>query len=109
MAPPHRGEGEILRVPIRKVIIPIKPDLVHAATVHRAGQAASMLHEVTSERGIGWPNFHVVDVAVQGLVQSIYELCHATNPPTQVLQNSLSRRCTVRLDTICASHCRCDQ
>src|SRR5262249_36039441 len=88
---------------------PIAHDLVHAATVHRARQAARLLHEVTRERGIGWPNFHVVDVAVQGLVQSIYELCHATNPPTQVLQNSLSRRCTVRLDTICASHCWCDQ
>src|SRR5215831_9948677 len=71
--------------------------------VHRAGQAARLLDEVTRERGIGWPYFHVVDVAVKGLVQSTFELCHATKPPTQVLQNSLRRRCTVRMDTICAS------
>src|SRR5262245_27225509 len=55
---------------------------------------------------MGWPDFHVVDLAVEGLVQSIHELCHATKPPPQIREkNSLSRRCTeVRLDTICASH-----
>src|SRR5215472_4029420 len=56
------------------------------------------------ERGVGWPQFHVVDVAVQGLVQSIHELCHATKPPPQVFQkNSLSRHCTEVSYTICAS------
>jgi hypothetical protein len=32
----------------------------------------------------------VVDIAVQGLVQSEDELRHATKSPSQVLQNSLS-------------------
>jgi hypothetical protein len=34
----------------------------------------------------------VVDVAIQGLVQSEDKLRHATKSPSQVLQNSLSRR-----------------
>src|SRR5262245_56785262 len=84
---PHRRKVAILCVRIRKVIVPITHDLVHAATVHGARQAARLLHEVTGERGTGWPNSHVVDVAVEGLVQSIHELCHATKPPSQVLQN----------------------
>src|SRR5262245_53226913 len=87
LAPPHRRKVAILCVPIGKVIVPITHDLVHAATVHCARQAARPLHEVTGERGTGWPNSHVVDVAVEGLVQSIHELCHATRPPSQVLQN----------------------
>src|SRR5262245_48521089 len=80
LAPPHRRKVAILCVPIRKIIVPITHDLVHAATVHGARQAARLLHEVTGERGTGWPNSHVVDVAVEGLVQSIHELCHATKP-----------------------------
>ncbi len=39
-----------------------------------------------------WPKFQMVDVAIQGLVHSIHELCHGTKSPPQVLQNSLSRR-----------------
>src|SRR5262245_42920504 len=87
LASPHRRKVAILCVPIRKVIVPITHDLVHAATVHCARQAARLVHEVTGERGTGWPNSHVVDVAVEGLVQSIHELCHATKPRSQVLQN----------------------
>src|SRR5262249_5844631 len=87
LPPPHRRKVAILCVPIRKVIVPITHDLVHAATVQYARQAARPLHEVTGERGTGWPDSHVVDVAVEGLVQSIHELCHATKPPSQILQN----------------------
>jgi hypothetical protein len=46
---------------------------------------------VTKERGT-WRKRLVVDVAIQGLVQSEDELRHATKFPSQVLQNSLSRR-----------------
>jgi len=65
-------------------------DLVHAATVHTAGQAAHLLNEVTKERG-AWRKRHVVDVAVQRLVHSKDELRHPTKSPSEVLQNSLSR------------------
>src|SRR5262252_10222116 len=75
----ERDTTHFLCVPIRTVIVPITHDLVHAATVHCARQAARLLQEMTGERGTGWPNSHVVDVAVEGLVQSIHELCHATN------------------------------
>src|SRR5258708_27497758 len=92
LAPPHRREVAVLRVPIRKIIVPITHDRVHAATVHRARQAARPLDEVTRERGIGWPDFHVVDVAVQVLVQSVHELRHATKPPTQVLRAAVQGR-----------------
>src|SRR5262249_18598849 len=77
LAPPRRRELAVFRVPIRKVIVPITHDLVHAATVHHARQAAHLLYEVTKERGTGRPHFEVVDVAVQGLVHSENELCHA--------------------------------
>ena len=56
-----------------------------------AGQVAQVLYPVTKERG-ACPHFQVVDVAVQGLVHSEDELHHATKSPSQVLQNSLSRR-----------------
>ena len=46
------------------VFVPIAHDLVHAATVHTAGQATRLLDEVTKERGTR-RKFLVVDVAVQ--------------------------------------------
>ena len=49
-----------------------------------ADHAASETRPKERAQG-GWPDFHVVDVAVQGLVQSIHELCHATKPRTQGL------------------------
>src|SRR6202030_128295 len=49
LAPPRRSEVVILRVPVRKVLVPIAHDLVHAATVHKAGEVAHMLDEVTKE------------------------------------------------------------
>src|SRR5208282_322857 len=76
LLPPPRREVAVLRVPVHLVFVPITHYLIHAATVHTARQAARLLDEVTRERGIGWPDFHVVDVAIQGLVQSIHELCH---------------------------------
>jgi len=73
------------------VFVPIAHDLVQAATVHAAGQAAHVLYPVTKERGT-WRKFLVVDMAVEGLVHSEDELRHAAKSPYQVLQNSLSRR-----------------
>src|SRR5262249_27250155 len=74
--------------------VPITHYLVHAATVHTARQVAHLLDEVTKERR-AWPKFQMVDVAIQGLVHSIDELCHGTESPPQVLQNTLSRRSDV--------------
>src|SRR5215475_9735087 len=72
------------------VFVPIAHDLVHAATVHTARQAAHFLDEVTKERGT-WRKFLVVDIAVQGLVHSEDDLRHVAKSPSQVLQNSLGR------------------
>ena len=64
------------------VFVPITHHLVHAATVHAARQAAHLLDEVLKERG-AWPEFVVVvvDVAVQRLVHSKYDLRHRDFPP----------------------------
>jgi hypothetical protein len=51
LAPPRRRELVLLRTPLRKVFVPIAHDLVHAATVHTAGQVAHVLYPVTKERG----------------------------------------------------------
>src|SRR5580658_8492778 len=103
-APPRRRKVVFLRDPVRTVFVPITHYLVHAATVHNARQVAHMLYEVTKERQ-AWPKFQMVDVAIQGLVQSIYELCHGTKSPPQGLKNGLSRRSAeMRLYTICAPH-----
>src|SRR6202163_4542259 len=67
------------------IFVPITHGLVHAATVHTAGQVAHVHDPVTKERG-ACPHFQVVDVAVQGLVHSEDELRHATKSPSQVLQ-----------------------
>jgi hypothetical protein len=57
------------------VFVPVTHDLVQAATVNQARQAAHVLDEVTEELA-GWRKFRMVDVAVQGLIQSIRELGH---------------------------------
>src|SRR5665213_531687 len=89
------------------VFVPRAHHLVHAATVHAAGQVAHLLGEVTKERGTR-RKFLVVNIAVQGLVQSEDEPRHATKSPSQVLQNSLSRGyAEVRLGTNFAPLCRC--
>src|SRR4029077_3210639 len=80
LAPPRRREFVLLRTPLRTVFVPITHDLVHAATVHTAGQAAHVLYPVTKERG-ACPHFQVIDVAVQGLVHSEDELRHVLTPP----------------------------
>src|SRR5450755_2062095 len=90
LAPPRRREVAFLRVPLGMVFVPKTHHLVHAATVHAAGQVAHLLGEVTKERGTR-RKFLVVDIAVQGLVQSEDELRHATKSPPQALQNSMSR------------------
>ena len=57
------------RIPLGTVVVPIAHDLVHATTVHTAGQAAHLLNEVMEKLGPRL-KFLVVDVAIQGLVQS---------------------------------------
>src|SRR5882672_3965381 len=61
------------------VFVPITHHLVDAATVHAARQAAHLLDEMMKERG-AWPEFEVVDVAVQRLVHSKYDFCHGDFP-----------------------------
>ena len=65
----HAAAREVaeLRAPLRTVFVPNTHDLVHAATVHTAGQATHLFDEVMKERGTR-RKFLVVDVAVQGLV-----------------------------------------
>src|SRR6202045_3094020 len=96
----------MLRTPLRTVFVPITHDLVHAATVHTAGQVAHVLYPVTKERG-ACPHFQVVDVAVQGLVHSEDELRHATKSPPQGLHSSMNRVMQkVKLAANCAPHCQ---
>jgi hypothetical protein len=81
LAPPQGRELAVLRVPVSMVIVPIPHDLVHAATVHTPGEATLYLVKVTSDQWTGWPKYHVVNVAVQGLRQSEYNLGHTYNIP----------------------------
>src|SRR5207253_3764505 len=80
----------ILRVPIRKIFVPITHDLVHVATVDDSRQATHQLDEVSEGRGRRRPKLHVVDVAIEGLAQSVDKFCHAANLPPTFLK-SLSR------------------
>jgi hypothetical protein len=66
------------------VFVPIAHDLVQAAAVHTARQAAHLLDEVTKEHG-AWLKFLMVDIAVQGHVHSEDDLRHAAKSPSQVL------------------------
>jgi hypothetical protein len=50
-----------------------------AQFLERVRLVAHLLDEMTRERGTGWPHFHVVDVTIQGLLQTEDEFCHATN------------------------------
>src|SRR5437870_12833301 len=52
-APKHYREFAVLRVPIRKIFVPITHDLVGAATVDEARQSTHLLDEVTGGREIG--------------------------------------------------------
>ena len=81
LAPPRRRELAFLRAPLRTVFVPIAHNLVQAATVHAARQAAHLVYEVAKERWARRAKFLVVDVAVQGLVHSEDELSHATKSP----------------------------
>jgi hypothetical protein len=67
-----------LRDPVRKVFVPIAHYLIRAAAVHNAREVTHILCEVTKEHGV-WAKCLMVDVAIQGLIQSINELCHGTN------------------------------
>src|SRR4051794_12790273 len=82
LAPPRHRELAFLRAPLRTVFVPIAHHLVHAATVHTAGQAANLFDEVTKELG-AWRKRRVVDVAVQRLVHAKDELRHIRVSPSQ--------------------------
>src|SRR5262249_23627553 len=83
LVPPHRREVAVLRVPIRKIFVPIAHDLVRAATVDDARQATHLLDKVTEGRGRRRPKLHVIDVAIEGLHQSVDKFCHAANLQTE--------------------------
>src|SRR5262249_49758590 len=80
---PHRREVAVLRVPIRKIFVPIAHDLVRAATVDDARQATRLLDKVMEGRGRRRPKLHVIDVAIEGLHQSVDKFCHAANLQTE--------------------------
>src|SRR5690606_19372458 len=80
----------LLRTPIRTIVIPIAHDLVHAAAVHTAGQAAFILYPVAKELR-SWRKFLTVDVAVQGQVHSEDKRGHVLLHP-----GSTSARCPAR-------------
>src|SRR6516165_9272509 len=79
LAPPRHREVAVLRVPIRKIFVPITHDLVRAATVDEARQAPHQLDEVMEGRGRRRPKLLVVDIAIEGLAQSVDKYCHAAN------------------------------
>jgi len=62
LAPPHCRVVALLRIPIRKVFVPIAHHFVHAAAVHHAGQAAHVLYEMTKEPGL-WRHYLMINVA----------------------------------------------
>jgi hypothetical protein len=62
------------------IVVPVTHDLIHLATVHTARLPLSLLDEVAEERG-AWRKRHMVDIAVQGLVHSKDDLCHAAKSP----------------------------
>src|SRR5262249_20131686 len=82
----RRREVVIVRVPYWKIFVPITHDLVHAATVDHARQATNQLDEMTKGRGHRRPKLHVVDVAIQGLTQSVDKFCHAAISPSSELK-----------------------
>ena len=59
--------------------------LVRATTIDTSDQLARVLYEMTKERG-SWPQFQVVDVAVQGLRQSEDKLRHAARSPLKAFR-----------------------
>jgi hypothetical protein len=69
------------------VLVPNPHDLVHAATVNTAGQAAHLLDEVMEKRGAGH-KFLMVDITIQGLIQSKDQLGHViTSYPLNASKN----------------------
>jgi hypothetical protein len=57
------------------VLVPNPHYFVHAATVNTTGQAAHLLDEVMEKRRAGH-KFLVVDITIQGLIQSKDQLGH---------------------------------
>jgi len=51
---------------------------------------------VTRERGTRWPHFQVVDIAVQGLLQTEDKLCHVLPPPFVEALSTTNRRIGIR-------------
>jgi len=78
LLPPRHSEGVFGCTPLRMIVIPVTHDLIHLATVDTARLPLSLLDEVTEERR-AWSKRHVVDVAIQGLVHSEYELSHTAS------------------------------
>lgn len=62
------------------IVVPVMHDLIHLATIDTARLPLSLLDEVAEERR-AWRKRHVIDVTVQRLVHSEYELSHTTSSP----------------------------
>src|SRR5438046_5719183 len=57
------------------VVVPVTHGLIHCAAVHTARLPLSLLDEVAKERGARSKR-RMIDVSVEGLVHSEYELSH---------------------------------
>src|ERR1700722_8906713 len=69
------------------VLVPNPHYFVHAATVNTTGQAAHLLDEVMEKRRAGH-KFLVVDITIQGLIQSKDQLGHViTSYPLNASKN----------------------
>jgi hypothetical protein len=76
-AAPVKQQGGALGM----VFVPIAHDLVHAATVHAAGQAAHLLYRLKKERR-AWRKFLVVDIAVRDwfIPKTSFAMLHHLHP-----------------------------
>src|SRR5579862_5837630 len=77
---PYRGELMFRLTPLRAILVPITHDLVQASTIQTSRQIAHLLDEVTKEHRVRI-ELSVVHVAVQGLIHTKDELCHAFHSP----------------------------
>ena len=96
LASPHRREVALLRAPLRTVFVPITHQLVHAATVHTAGQVAHPLAEVMEERWTRRRQFqvarHAIDVASRDCDIPKTSFAMLQNLHLRFLTNILNRR-----------------
>jgi hypothetical protein len=57
------------------LLVPVSHDLIDAPTEEAARQSTHLLDPMAKEGG-AWRKRRVIDVAVEGLIHSINQLCH---------------------------------